>query len=594
MALALLVVVVLVVALTLEREDAPSTTRPPKAGPPKTALPPPGPPQPGGPYVSVSAGAQLTCALNKKGQASCWGISAGCAAPSGLLFKAVAAGGAHACGITTAGKMVCWGRDFQGATRAPVGTFASLAAGWDYTCGIREDGTVKCWGWDRDGQTRAPAGSFTSVSVGYHHSCGIRKDRTIACWGGNNSGQSDAPKGAFSEVAVAQCHTCGLRPDGAVKCWGCDVGKRSARVKGGAPEIGRHTPPGKKLRNLSAGFLHTCGLLSNDKVKCWGHNAVGQSADQPRTFSSVDAGFFHTCGVTGDGRLECWGWRDPVLRIPGQEAYLARANALPARRDDMIPGAANHTCPYEGLGLLYMKQGRNRLASRSLGKAASVIKNTEYRKYLTMARRHIENGDRESANRMLRKAHAVLAGVDGPLARPGGTPHRPPAGAPPDLGPAPRPPAAPSGAPTTHHKRCERQSDCKAGEVCHFDGCMPRCSAAAPACPAGLLCDAYMGHCRVLQPPCDGAAACPRDAICHPQHRRCYLKCSDATPCAVGTACDGSLKVCVPSGSPCTLQVDCKVAGQRCFLQGCLATCSERSPRCPGGMQCRLPHGVCE
>ncbi len=526
-----------------------------------------------GAWATVSAGARITCALDREGSVACWGASHG-TPPAGLRLRRLSVGGNHACGITSAGALTCWGRAFKGSTRPPAGQFVELSAGWDYTCAVRQGGKVACWGWNLDGQASAPEGTFSSLAAGYHHTCGVRTDGEVVCWGVNRAGQCDAPAGPFEQVVVSQCHTCGLRASGKVQCWGCDQASM-ARPGGKADNAAsRNTPPSVQFKTLSAGFLHTCGVTTADTARCWGHNAVGQSAPPPGAFTQVEAGFFHTCGLTVENvRLECWGWREPVLSVPGQQATLNRAQARPVAPGAPVPGLTDHTCPYEGMGLLYLRQGRASEASQSLGRATKIVSNVKYRKFMTMAQRHIEQGRRAAAERMMRKAHAA---IQPPGAEPG----------------AAADPSAP--APTSMPPRCKGNADCPGEQICNVDGCLPRCSASSPNCPAGFLCDVYLRHCRVHPAHCTRGAQCTRVTVCHPGHKRCYARCSERAPCSAGMVCDDKIGACAPRGAPCTLQSHCKGAGERCFVQGCLALCSDKDPSCPVGRRCNQEQEVCE
>ena len=576
---------------------------------------------PTGAWAAIGAGARITCAMDRQGRVACWGASQ--APPAGLHLRRLSVGGHHACGITaTTGAVTCWGRDFKGSTRPPSGEFVELSAGWDFTCGIRKGGRVACWGWNSDGQATAPGGTFTSLAAGYHHTCGVRADGAVACWGVNRAGQGDAPPGPFTQVVVSQCHTCGLRPSGKVACWGCDLSGATQPGNKADSAGGRNTPPDVRFRRLSAGFLHTCGVTTADTIRCWGHNAVGQSAPPPGKFSRVEAGFFHTCGVAASGTLECWGWREPVLAVPGQKAVMARAQAQPVAPGAPVPGLTDHTCPYEGMGLLYLRQGRADEALKSLTRATEIVGNTDYRKFMTMARRHIEQGRRAEAERMMSKAHAALRP---PGAQPGGT-VEPTAPAPRGLPPRCKrhddcpvgqrchephgrcytrcgeadsscPPGRPcdrtAGLCRSVRPPCARSTDCPSGQICNVDGCMPRCSAASPTCPAGFLCDVYLRHCRVQPAHCVRGTQCTRVSVCHREHRRCYARCSKRSPCSVGMRCDVH-GACVPRGAPCTMQRQCEGAGERCFAQGCLTTCSSKNVTCPAGRRCNQVQGICE
>jgi alpha-tubulin suppressor-like RCC1 family protein len=125
----------------------------------------------------VVAGATHACALDRSGQAFCWGsnhygqtgtrasddVASAAAVQGDLRFRSLAAGGYHTCGVTLAGELYCWGRNQYGelGTRArhrcdgvpctlvPVRSRTSVtmvAAGFGVTCARRNDDTVSCWG----------------------------------------------------------------------------------------------------------------------------------------------------------------------------------------------------------------------------------------------------------------------------------------------------------------------------------------------------------------------------------------------------------------------------------------------------------------
>ena len=84
-----------------------------------------------------------------------------------IEFVSVSAGRNHTCRVQRDGSVACWGDGKYGQSTPPAGEFASVSAGGYYTCGVQRDGSVACWGDDEYGQATPPAGKFASVSAGF-------------------------------------------------------------------------------------------------------------------------------------------------------------------------------------------------------------------------------------------------------------------------------------------------------------------------------------------------------------------------------------------------------------------------------------------
>ena len=65
---------------------------------------------------------------------------------------------------------------------------------------------------------------------------------------------------------------------------------------------------------------------------------------------------------------------------------------------------AHCACPYEGLGLLYLRQDRIEDARQHFEKAIEIDPTFEYRKFTGLAKIYIREGDYERAETLLKRA----------------------------------------------------------------------------------------------------------------------------------------------------------------------------------------------
>ena len=273
-------------------------------------------PEPG-PFTTVAAGGEHSCALQIDRTVVCWGSNASgqADAPDGE-FRAVAAGGEHSCALQIDRTVVCWGSNASGQADAPDGEFRAVAAGGEHSCALRTDRTAVCWGNNRWGQRDAPGGTYTRIAAGDRHSCAIRgTDHAAVCWGDDRDGQAE-DLWRFTSVQAGESHSCGIRTDRTIQCWGDD-------------SHGQSQAPTGEFRSIAAGGEHSCGVRTDGEIRCWGDDDSGQSEGPEGIFTAVSVGERHSCGLRVDGTVECWGirWSAPP---PGARHVLAGDSVDPA------------------------------------------------------------------------------------------------------------------------------------------------------------------------------------------------------------------------------------------------------------------------
>lgn len=168
----------------------------------------------------IDAGPSSNCVIHTGGALTCWGYGGGAGnfgafSPGpveGLpAVVSVSTGADRTCAVTIAGEVYCWPvADVADPQRVDgVGGAISVAVGDGGVCVVHDDGGVSCWGEKNaagqlgDGTT-APqprparvAGVVDAVAVTMSagstrlapHTCVVHGDGSYSCWGGNNVGQ---------------------------------------------------------------------------------------------------------------------------------------------------------------------------------------------------------------------------------------------------------------------------------------------------------------------------------------------------------------------------------------------------------------------
>jgi len=314
----------------------------------------------------ISAGLHHTCALRDDGQVFCWGSDLACQlglgefvgdpAPGSQLrlvptpvpglddAVSVSSGADHTCAALADGSVRCWGRNYMGqlgdATRTDRCAAAAVAdlagaveirVGHSFSCALTGDRSVWCWGANDAGQLGVGShtgpesingyaysprplrvivlGRGEGLALGSSHACAInsvdRSEHAVDqawCWGSADDGQlgdgishEDCEEEACSatpvrvqlswqatRVAVGARHSCAMGFDGKAWCWGAnDVGQLGDSTYGTGGPASSLTPVQVTgltgLRLLAVGDEHGCAVTADRTLWCWGSNDSGQA-----------------------------------------------------------------------------------------------------------------------------------------------------------------------------------------------------------------------------------------------------------------------------------------------------------------------------
>lgn len=297
-------------------------------------------------WISVSVGAETTCAVDVAGAAYCWGgdyfgtdgdgvhrqwtsSHAPVKVTGGLTFESVSVGLVHACALSISGQPFCWGSGASlghggGILIEPVGVefdgaFESLSSGSNHVCGVSRDGSVHCWG----------LGAYGELGDGV---LGISsRSRPAAVLG----------EGHYATVQSGDGVTCALSRDARVECWG--AGNKTGTVAQADVATPTVIAADEEFVRLS-GRDHMCAQTVSGGSYCWGPNRWGQITlpaewvAQPAALGDgpgrISAGSVNTCGTDEVGTTSCWGWDREGALGSGNVAtdVCGGVDAVPCRR----------------------------------------------------------------------------------------------------------------------------------------------------------------------------------------------------------------------------------------------------------------------
>jgi alpha-tubulin suppressor-like RCC1 family protein len=301
-------------------------------------------------FVSVNAGGQSSCGIDRGGVLYCWGsnndgqlgIGQGPGGPGPIFavpqavtlvgnqtFAHVSGGQYHYCGWTPSNVGYCWGDNNNGqlgigsnsrSANEPslinVGlAFASISAGRSHSCGLTTGGRPYCWG----SNDRAQLGGNITIDT-VAHTVTLVSDNTPREVGSQTDGKFFGVFD-FSAIAAGGVHTCAIDFTHQAFCWGLG---RDGQLGDGNNFVDQYIPQkvngGQAFDSITAGFGHACALSSGGSAFCWGVDTEGQlgnggttNANTPSAvaggqfFVAIAAGYAHTCAITAGGDAYCWG-----------------------------------------------------------------------------------------------------------------------------------------------------------------------------------------------------------------------------------------------------------------------------------------------
>ena len=264
--------------------------------------------------VSVSAGANGSCAVTVSGNVWCSGSPLNTLVPTQLSgfsgVRQVAVGQMHTCVLASDAAVWCWGANgagmlgnggtspsatpvrVQAADGTALAGVQAIQAGLTHTCATDDNYDVHCWGNNSSAQAGATAGTdalratlvtgakYTDhLALGGRFSCAyIGEGGVVSCWGlaldGSNT-MSPTASAVFSSspaaVGAGEAMACAITDGGAVYCWGTGM------MGNGNVNENQWSPTAVSgltgALAMAGGQGHSCVLRTGGSLLCWGSNS---------------------------------------------------------------------------------------------------------------------------------------------------------------------------------------------------------------------------------------------------------------------------------------------------------------------------------
>ncbi|HEU4838392.1 MAG TPA: LamG-like jellyroll fold domain-containing protein, partial [Micavibrio sp.] len=348
--------------------------------------------------IKISAGTNLTCAVQKNGDAWCWGSNISGAlgtgggdssvpalVPLSNVIDISAGNQMGACAVTDDGTGWCWGWGVNGqlgngassSSTTPVrvsnvSDFISISRGDHTICGVTKRGIAYCWGQDGNGElgnggTTGDQNTpneidspedFVKIDVGSGTVCGLRASGKISCWGAGSNGQIGngtttatnplplevSDPGPFIDLAVSGPTNCAIKETGSVWCWGTDGS--NVLGDGDLNSSNVSIPVQAKIGNA---FQISGSNLAMHALVHTSANAPLGTRDFNGKFSvaASETNALHACQIRADGTIWCWGTENNGEL--GNGGAATDSTATPVRVTDpgpwyQVSAGREHTC----------------------------------------------------------------------------------------------------------------------------------------------------------------------------------------------------------------------------------------------------------
>jgi uncharacterized protein YjdB len=246
----------------------------------------------------------------------------------------IVAGWNQGCALNRSGQAYCWGADIMRIYPVPVArnqTFKSIAGAFRRGCGIAVDGTVHCWlgdsaatplGGGQTFTTIASSGVEDGVPGSYGHFLALATNGSVYAWGKNDKGQlGDGTRTdratptlisgsqVFTAIAAGDRFSMALNGAGQAYAWGLNTSVQLGTTTGPGDTIvtsPRLITGAPAFASIAAGYAHASGVTTSGELYAWGNVRGSGTSGIARmmdayTHSATSAGMYATLGLTSSG-----------------------------------------------------------------------------------------------------------------------------------------------------------------------------------------------------------------------------------------------------------------------------------------------------